>query len=792
MKKIILLLPLLFCAILVCGQEKEQFIYVSPSGNDQNQGSIEAPFKSLQQALTQAQRLREKKSGAVTIFLREGTHRLSETIKIDHLNSGNKKYPLKIASYNNEKVIVSGARQLTLQWENTGNGLYKAKPDKAFSFDQLFINGEKKIRARYPNFNPGEIIFNGYAEDAISPKRVKGWANPAGGVLHAMHRAEWGGYHYVIKAKKPDGTLELTGGFQNNRQMGMHQHRKYVENIWEELDSEGEWFLNKDSNELYYYTEKEIDLNSATIEAPVLDHLIEITGSENAYAQYVILDGITFTHTNTTYMQTDEPLLRSDWTIYRGGAILLTNAEHCTISNSHFVNLGGNGVFVNKYNRNISIEGNHFEQIGASAIALVGSPEAVRSPSFQYYEYVPLNKLDREVGPKTPDYPAECTVRDNLIHDVGRIEKQVAGVQISMAMDITLSHNSIYNTPRAGINISEGTWGGHLLAYNDVFNTVLETGDHGSFNSWGRDRYWHPNRDSLNDRTTKEPALIKIDAVKTTVIRNNRFRCDHGWDIDLDDGSSNYHLYNNLCLNGGIKLREGFNRTVENNIMVNNTFHPHVWFDESHDVFRRNIVMTSYRPIIVPKWGDEVDYNLLPDLPALQESNERGTDLHSLYGNPQFVNPETGDFTVKEGSPALDLGFENFAMDQFGVESPGLKAIAQTPEIPQLINAFSAEGDEVFDFLGAKVRKVKGIAERSAAGLAEEKGLIIIEVPEGSKAFKEGLKVQDVILKLSGDDTPNVRKLMEAYRGHLWKGSIELTVFRNQKEKHISITLDRK
>ena len=27
------------------------------------------------------------------------------------------------------------------------------------------------------------------------------------------------------------------------------------------------------------------------------------------------------------------------------------------------------------------------------------------------------------------------------------------------------------------------------------------------------------------------------DAMHTTIIRNNRFRCDHGWDIDLDDGS---------------------------------------------------------------------------------------------------------------------------------------------------------------------------------------------------------------------------------------------------------------
>ncbi|PJF32922.1 MAG: peptide-binding protein, partial [Phototrophicales bacterium] len=111
-----------------------------------------------------------------------------------------------------------------------------------------------------------------------------------------------------------------------------------------------------------------------------------------------------------------------------------------------------------------------------------------------------------------------------------------------------------------------------------VFNTVLETSDHGSFNSWGRDRFWLPNRKRMDSLTMANPQMPLWDAIHTTIIRNNRFRCDHGWDIDLDDGSTNYHIYNNLCLNGGIKLREGFYRVVENNIMVNNSFHPHVWF----------------------------------------------------------------------------------------------------------------------------------------------------------------------------------------------------------------------
>jgi hypothetical protein len=45
-------------------------------------------------------------------------------------------------------------------------------------------------------------------------------------------------------------------------------------------------------------------------------------------------------------------------------------------------------------------------------------------------------------------------------------------------------------------------------------------------------------------------------------------------------------------------------------------------------------------------------------------------------------NPDKCNFRVKEGSPALKLGFINFPMDEFGVTKPSLKAMAKTPEIP--------------------------------------------------------------------------------------------------------------
>jgi hypothetical protein len=162
-----------------------------------------------------------------------------------------------------------------------------------------------------------------------------------------------------------------------------------------------------------------------------------------------------------------------------------------------------------------------------------------------------LDTVDTAIGPKTEEYPSDCLVEDCLMARCGRYEKQVAGVNISMASRITVRHNTIHHTPRAAINICDGTWGGHVIEWNDCFETVLETHDHGAFNSWGRDRFWHPcspsgprARDEYGNPLIsywieRYPDCSRWDTYQPTILRNNRMQCDHGWDIDLDDGSTN-------------------------------------------------------------------------------------------------------------------------------------------------------------------------------------------------------------------------------------------------------------
>ena len=189
--------------------------------------------------------------------------------------------------------------------------------------------------------------------------------------------------------------------------------------------------------------------------------------------------------------------------------------------------------------------------------------------------------------------------------------------------------------------------------------TVLETGDHGSFNSWGRDRFWSTDYNTINNRIAADPTqpsqIPLLDMLHPITIQNSRWRCDHGWDIDLDDGSSWYIVKNNLCLGGGIKLREGFYRTVENNITVTNTFHPHVWFNQSGDIVRKNIWATQYQDIQVSAWGQEVDQNYFYTRSALNYSQGKGQDANGGSGDPLYSSPATLDYTVNEASSELSV-----------------------------------------------------------------------------------------------------------------------------------------
>ena len=675
---------------------------VAPDGHDANPGTKDRPFATLTRARDAVRRMKKTSKEPITVYIRGGTYYLDEPLVFTAEDSGSRQAPVRFVTYKDEKPVLSGSVKLDLTWRPYRDGIFQAKMPAVrkgkLTFTQLFINGSRQHPARYPNF-ADDYRYNGpgCSADSTSIERVRRWKNPTGSFVHGLSSHRWGSLHYQITGIDEKGNLKLQGGDQINRSSSLlHKQYRFVENIFEELDTPGEWYLDTDKGVLYFMPPKGADIAKARVEAVVLKQLVEFRGSIRQPVRNIHLRGLTLTQTARTVLEKYEPLLRGDWSIVRAGAVFFKGAESCSVTDCFFDAVGGNAVFISNYNRRIKVAGCKFTEAGDSAVCLVGDFNAVRNGSTWQIQIT--DPQDKAVGPRSTNYPALCVIHNNLIHNIGIFGKQTAGVFVSMAAEITVSHNTIYRVPRAGICVNDGTWGGHLIEYNDVFNTVRETGDHGPFNSWGRDRHWGSRSDLIR-------SICQLDNFKTTIIRHNRFAHwgSHSWGIDLDDGSSNYHLYNNLCLGMSFKLREGFFRLVENNVCVG-PIPPglHAWYQGCDDVIRRNIIVNTERTDVYefircnPTHARQFDYNLFynykgeptvrlragapppfKELMSFAEWQAQGFDLDSVFANPLFIDPANGDYRVRPNSPALALGFKNFPMDNFGVLKPEFRAEAE-------------------------------------------------------------------------------------------------------------------
>lgn len=789
--------PLALSTCLLCTSAFAADLYVAPSGKDDNPGTSAAPLASLDGARLKARKLAGKEK--VTVHFAKGVYYLPATVRFTAEDSGAEGKP--VIYEGEEGAVISGGSLLKLDWQPDGSR-FKAVTPAGLEMDQLWINGRREPMARFPNREEGKNLFDAWVlehtstpdpeKDPLKPERIAKWSNPAGAYVHAMHTSLWGDMHWLVKGKKADGKLDLEGGWQNNRPSGMHPRYRMVENVFEELDATGEWFHDRTSNTLYYQPPAGTDLKTATVEGVRLPRLLSFEGAQGKAVKFIGLRGLTFRHAARTFMANKEQLLRTDWTVCRDGAVFIEGAENCAVESCTFDQVGGNTIFVNDYNRRITIRGCYIHDSGANGIAFVGSPEAVRNPIFRYgpQDYA---KIDRTPGPKNDRYPADCLVEDCLITRTGRDEKQTAPVEIDIAARITVRHCSLYDVPRAGLNIGDGCFGGHVVEDCDIFNTVLETGDHGSFNSWGRDRFWDPSIDKFSQEVVKDPNLPFLDVIEPITLRHNRWRCDHGWDIDLDDGSTRYVIENNLLLNGGLKMREGYKRIARNNVIVNNALHPHCWPVNNGDLFTGNIVAAAYKPAAIHngKWGETVDKNLFTTSDGDRTKYAKnGCDANSIVGDAQFIDPAKGDFRVKNGSPAFKIGFKNFPMDNFGVTSTKLKAIAKTPEIPGLKNstATSAENSQVV-WMGARLRNISG-EEFSAYGVSKESGGVAIaeiHLAPSTPATVSGFKTGDLIQSVDGKAVPNLAAFKAALAKLPAKPETPFGIIRNQAPSTITV-----
>ena len=340
-------------------------IIVSPNGADDAPGSLAHPLRSLDRALALSRSI-----GRSTILLRAGTYELTQPLHIKAANA-----PLRIANYAHEEAILSGGTRLQLAWRPyPGRDLPSHRSDQA----PPLTSSSSTIGARFWRAIPTSIQMPGIST-ASPPMLSAPNVLRAGRILRVgistLYNTRCGAACTIASPEKMRiNTLHYEGGWQiNSGNQPMHKEYLFVENIFEELDAPGEWFLNEQTSTLYFYPPAGLDLDTATVDIVRLTNLVTIGDASSTHVRNLTLAGLTFRHTLRTFMETREPLLRSDWRIYRGGAIYVEGAEDAVIENCFFDQLGGNAIFMSGYNRRVHVRGCRIEECRCERRVLRGS-----------------------------------------------------------------------------------------------------------------------------------------------------------------------------------------------------------------------------------------------------------------------------------------------------------------------------------------------------------------------------------------------------------------------------------
>lgn len=787
-------------------------IFVSANGTDENgTGTYENPFATVHKAVEAA---RMEKEHHTEINVREGIYFFEHPIVLGNQDSG-----LTIRNYGKEHVVFSGARILGVaEWSDyeKNSNIKRARIAPNLEADQLFVNGKLQTMCRYPNRKEGEVPLEGVCNAAKVKERAVHYEHPQGGHIRAIHNYGWGGNDYIITGKDPDAALGLKVEWIGDNNWGslMSDEMIVVENVLEELDAPEEWFYDRESGDLYWYPGEEVKCETAQIAVSTQSGLIQIQGNHwDDPAENIHISGITFWGTRRTMFFGEKyiPLMRGDWCVVKAGAVYLENTKNVKISNSEFEEIGGNAVFFYGYNEGAQITENEFRRIGATAVQVIGSPKAVYEPSFwnhQLYPYLQVHKNEVEFpqcqGPACEKYPRDIIISENHIQGTGIYEKQSCGVNLSVASGIKILHNTIHNSARSCINVNDGSFGGHEIACNDIYDSQRETTDHGPFNSWGRDRFWSVPRFNAAgesghiirnyEKDGKYYDLSLLDAYQTTEIHNNRFHHEknapHSWGIDLDDGSSNYKIYNNLCLGLGIKLREGFERKVFNNIIIDGQIQIHVPYEEANDCIERNIIVDT-----VPfgfacvdeerleRTGNKIDYNCYysdskVSLPFWMEKTESGRDAHTaVMVNPEFEDPQNNNFTVKNEMLLNRIGFRNFPMDNFGKTGSEYQA----PMYRYTENSRKNE-KKLLQWYGAVLTDIDDAIMSATASCGYE-GVFVEKIDATGIAYAMGLKERDIVKKSGGIIIRNTREFLKMMENK----PDSVSVFRDNKEQVLKL-----
>lgn len=709
-----------------------QKIFVSTVGDDSGDGSEEEPLRTLEKAIDVANEMREDSDKLIEILLREGTYSVTNTIKI--INSQKDDSLLKISAYQDEKVTINAGVDIPLSAmniadsdftnaiidkPNAGSVLqYNLKDAQIEDFGEISLRGhlisdEKEAQA--------ELSLNGEVQ------KLAGWPNGEyTGLIKPTDSNEYGkrtksgianGCSFKVNYDRPSQWSKpeqawLSGTIGPNYEFDYYpvsrfdskEKRVYLsrgalekyytepyyrfENVPEELDEPGEYYIDRQSGMLYFYPPEDAPKDSVltiTMSTPTLDvsrkapnSMFRIENSKNIVFENLIFKG------------------------GRGSAITGKNNSNIKFINCEINSFGENGIRFDA-STDITISDCKIHDVGQDGILFVSCGN-----------YQTLS-------------PSNIVVSNNDIYNFARLERSYkTGIDFGYrCVGATAANNHIHNGPHAGMifyGVNNDIYGNEFDHLVTEFSDMDALYCNNSSYPWERGNKIHNNyfhdigKSSMNGRHQINVRAIRTDnrGCGLNIYENLFYNIGDGGNGNGNNGigaitaeGTRNRIFNNLF----VDCNEAYFNTLqykEIETADDGTLYPDTIINSSGVEVANTIngakvadlkkQMEKYLPVYGKQFPELHNYfyehpnmsktnefknNMIINI-AIPLSNFNGTQneegfrgsqmLTAASGNyvstsdPGFVSYDNGNLELSSSATLLVEGLPKFEMSSFGIQ----------------------------------------------------------------------------------------------------------------------------
>lgn len=465
-------LCILFLTFLLAGVVyAAPVIHVAPTGNDANPGTEDAPTASLEAALNRLRETRDARLGG-EIRIHPGTYFLSQSLNLTEADSGTSEAPIVLGSVGEGAARLVGGRVIPAEaFGPIEDASVRARIDSAVVdsirvadlrslgvvdlgdfpdqftgtpvLPELFFNGERMALSRWPNDGWAEVAevlesgpapWRNHVSDGTAAFRYEGdrparWLSAPAVWLHGYWCFDWASDVIRVGSIDPeDRRITLALNHHYGLGGGNPAKRRFAAiNLLEELDSSGEYYIDRDHGLLYFHPPSPLE-NAEIVLSLLTDPILRCEGTS-----HLRIEGIEFDMT-------------------AGDAIHLTNGEVCRIDHCIVRNSGLAGIVI-EGGTDHQILNCEIHHTGASGVRISG-------------------------GDRRRLIPSKHRIFNNHLHHVSRRQRTAAYHIEVRGVGIQIDHNLIHDAPHQSILLAGND---HLIEFNEIHDISKDSDDCGAF-----------------------------------------------------------------------------------------------------------------------------------------------------------------------------------------------------------------------------------------------------------------------------------------------------------------------